>query len=226
MKRTAHAIFVVTLLVSGPAWPRNVDLLPLIDPQKDAVCGQWKIEDGTLVSGREGSPERSFSAIQIPYEPPAEYDFRIVFVRIASERDIAQIMCKAGRSFAWLMGVSNNTQCGFALVNGCRVWQKDNPTTVIAAASTYRKPKCESIVKVRNSGLEAYVDGKRITQWRTDYKDLTTFPACKLKNDLLLGLATNLSPTRFYTIEVKEVTGKGTIVPHKESPAGKRESKK
>ena len=54
-----------------------IDLLPLIEVEKDAVNGKWVLNKGMLESDRS---ERS--CIQLPYRPPEEYDFRIVFKRL------------------------------------------------------------------------------------------------------------------------------------------------
>ena len=68
---------------------RVVNLLSLVDVQRDAVNGVWTIEQRALASDR-GKESR----IQFPYQPPEEYDFRIVFTRTAGTDCISQI-CSA-----------------------------------------------------------------------------------------------------------------------------------
>jgi len=46
-----------------------IDLLRLIDPSKDQVATMWKLENGVLTNGMNFR-----SRLQIPYQPPEEYD--------------------------------------------------------------------------------------------------------------------------------------------------------
>lgn len=57
------------------AAPSTLDLLALVDPAKDAVSGSWKTNEEGLVGG-----PGDLTRIELPYEPPEEYDFRVTFV--------------------------------------------------------------------------------------------------------------------------------------------------
>ena len=61
---------------------RIVNLLPLIDPSKDTVDGTWKKENGVLTVQATNSAN-----IEIPYQAPEEYDFRVTD-RESSDRSI------------------------------------------------------------------------------------------------------------------------------------------
>src|SRR5205823_2592434 len=76
--------------------PRVVNLLPLVDANADAVIGAWKMADGALVSGN-GDAAR----LQLPYQPPAEYDFVIEYTRQTGIGGIGQILAKSGTSFVF-----------------------------------------------------------------------------------------------------------------------------
>jgi len=54
----------------------TVDLLPLIEPEKDTTKGKWKITNGVLHSDAD-----EISHIKIPYEVPDEYSLTVVAVR-------------------------------------------------------------------------------------------------------------------------------------------------
>src|SRR6185436_3758081 len=51
----------------------SLDLLRLIDPSVDSVATTWKIENGVLSNGMNFR-----SRLQIPYQPPEEYDLTYV----------------------------------------------------------------------------------------------------------------------------------------------------
>jgi hypothetical protein len=90
-----------------------VNLLALIDPQKDAVGGNWTIENGCVVSGADAR-----DVVRIPYSPPDEYDFHIQFKRNAGNDAVCQILTHGGRDLLWVNGIDNNTVHGFSRVDG------------------------------------------------------------------------------------------------------------
>ena len=80
------AVLLLLAIVAWPvnkanAKPRTVDLIPLIDVDKDAVSGTWTLDHGAIVSD-----ESDWARLRIPYEPPDEYDFRIEFIANFGQR--------------------------------------------------------------------------------------------------------------------------------------------
>ena len=57
---------------------KEVDLLKLIDPKRDARSGAWAFAGATLVTPKEPF----FAMLQIPYSPPEAYDLELVAERI------------------------------------------------------------------------------------------------------------------------------------------------
>src|SRR5204863_10125004 len=104
------------------AWTNGVDLLPYIDLSRDIVRGNWRKDNGRIVAefGSNG-------VLRIPYEPPAEYDFRIVFTRERGKCAVAQFLQREGRGFFWEMGGNDNVNAGFSLIND--KGSRENPTT-------------------------------------------------------------------------------------------------
>src|SRR5262249_38458657 len=61
--------------VDNPArWAKSLHLLPPVNIEKDRERGAGKFQNGELVA----EPAEQTS-LYLPYRPPAEYDFRIVF---------------------------------------------------------------------------------------------------------------------------------------------------
>jgi hypothetical protein len=56
----------------------RIDLLKLIDVERDAVAGDWKIVDSALVSPSEWADEQHLPRIVLPHSVPDEYDLHIV----------------------------------------------------------------------------------------------------------------------------------------------------
>jgi len=207
---------LTALGVDDPArWRNAVSLLPLVDPKKCSVAGTWGLENGKLVSDGTGGATSGAARIEIPYAPPEEYDFRIVFARLRMAAmdgggDIVQVLPRAGQQFVWLMGGFSNSVMGFETIKGARV--DKNPASVNRPGCIQSGRTYTAIVSVRKDGVKAYLDGALIAQCRTDYTDVSLEPAWKLRSPELLGLATYGSPTVFERAELLEVTGKGRIV--------------
>jgi len=181
---------------------RTIDLLRLADPQVNAVNGIWKLEDGALVSDNN-----DLARLEFLYEPPAEYDFKIIFSRKSGNQHILQVLTDDGHDFAWSMDTLGKALFGFESING--EFADQNLSAVTLRVKLHAGTKYTSVVQVRKDCVRAYLDGKLIAQWRTDGKDLSLADHWKLRSPRLLGVGSCKSPTLFHSAEVIEVTGEG-----------------
>ena len=185
---------------------KEIDLMTLIDPVKDAVIGKWAIKKGELYSDDDDG-----SRIQIPFQTPLEYDYVVEFTRTKGNNEIVLLLSRNGTQFDWIMGCGGNTVTGFQNISGQSVFT--NPTKTSLSLQNGRKYRC--VVQVREKGLKAFVDGKQIVEYKTDFKDITAGGwSLKVK---LIGLATKQSPTVFHSIKLLEVSGKGKVVKREDS---------
>jgi serine/threonine protein kinase len=180
----------------------TIDLLALVDPTRDAVKGVWKVEKGRLVSDEDNA-----TRLELPYIPPDEYDFKVVFSRKTGNDAINQIIPHAGTVFVWQMGGWENTIFGISEIGGRRA--NENPATVQRERCLETGREYTSIVEVRKNRVTATVNGQKLADWKTDYKDLGMNDDWRLRQDQLPGLGTWGSATEFRTIELREVSGKG-----------------
>jgi hypothetical protein len=184
---------------------RRIDLLDLLDCQTDAVSGKWHWEDGAV------SVEPSVCArIEFPYIPSDEYDFRIGFVIVRGDQGPEQICSAAGHQFQWVNGGWGNTVCGFEMIQGRAVI--DNPTTKRSKQWFAVGQHYTAVVKVRKSGLEAFVNDKRLSNWKTDYADMSQNDPWQLTRVDVLGLGAYNSAVKCDFAEVIEITGKGKFL--------------
>jgi len=190
--------------VKQPATKGNlVDLMKMIDINKDVVSGKWKMQDGKLVC--EAS---NMSRLELPYQPSEEYDFQVKFTPQDSNiSGIMQILYKSGHSFAWSVGGWGNKAYGFDMIDG---------KSGLEHQSTIKKDKClekgrtyTSTVKIRKDHVEGYVDGQLIVNLKTNYDNLQLYKDIKLKNESTLGLFSPDTNVVYHNIELIEVTGKG-----------------
>jgi hypothetical protein len=183
--------------------PGYVNLLKMVDPARDAVAGTWKLEEGKLVS-----PMGKLIRLEFPYQPPAEYDFRVVFSRVSGGNNVSQILSRQGKGFIWIMelGVA---RCGFGLCRGLWVTDAANPSLTEVATTQNDPGSHTSVLEVRKDRIRCFFDGKLIRDYKTDYSDLSMNQDWKLRSEQLLGLGCWDSPTEFQRVDLFEVSGKG-----------------
>ena len=180
---------------------REVDLLKLVDPAKDAVRGKWSFADGSLVC--EPPPE---ALIEIPYDPPEEYDYRIVLVPTHDNEGVEQICRGGGRQFRFIVGGWRNTTAGFRLVNGKYVSR--NATTTKASHWITAGQRNDLVVKVRNDGVEGWCDNKRVVAYKTDWTNMR-LPSCSnLHRPDSIGIEASTG-VRVESAKIIEITGEG-----------------
>jgi formylglycine-generating enzyme required for sulfatase activity/serine/threonine protein kinase len=207
--------FRVVLQVSGDApttagpltttgW---IDLLALVDPEKDTMSGKWTRVPGGL-HGEKLPEGKGAQYVQLPYEVPEEYDFRISMTHLEGNCEATQILSAAGRQFTWGTASGQSEKwAGFNMVNGKPMMLNSSGVKLPGRREVNRR--YESLVEVRRDRVTGYVDGVKLVEWKTDYSDLSMDPAHTIPNPRALGIAIWWSKTVFHEIAVREVTGKG-----------------
>jgi len=196
-------------------------IIPLIDANRDAskltknfdpaVKMKWEMKQGELYSNNAAP-----SVLQIPYQPPEEYDFKIVFTRLTGVDMIGQILVANTHQFHWTMGNKNNKFAGFESQEGFK-----GPAVPFAMENGQ---KYTSVVEVRRSGVKGYVDGKLLSEYRTDYFEMSLSSYWKIPNPLAIGVTSWGNNCVFHSIELIEIGTKGVnnaTVPTSTGAAGR-----
>ncbi len=181
----------------GVPGKKTVDLIPLINTALDAVENRrWEVKNKTLFC-----PEGNFvPRIQLPYQPPAEYDFVVVFSQPNLRNGISMIMPKPnGGSFYWFVGGPNNADYGFGANPNI---QGSIPNLVVPNNA------CTTTVQVRKTGVKGLINGQEMINHPTNFQDLTCDNWRTIPNKTLLALACD-DPTVFHFVRVIEITGQG-----------------
>ena len=198
---------------AAPTQGRTVDLLVLAEPTRDAVFGTWQRLNGALVSDAMGDWQvgRGAARLALPYRPPAEYDFRIVFTKRSGQQCVSQIFVARGQAFAWVMGGWSNTVFAFENFRGMHGNEPGNITRAEPAPSLINGQRHEAVLQVRRNGATALLDGKIISRTPVDYSAMTSPSVYQLTDRPgTLGIASWQSPTTFHVVEVVETSGPGT----------------
>src|SRR5206468_4102726 len=111
-------------LLPEEEWANAVDVLKLVDIDRDTVMGNW-----TRTAGGVTSDESPFARIETSYRPPAEYDLRATLTRRTGSAEAVQLLGENGKPFLFRAGYRIGS-FGFATI-----FRTDfNPTTSIGEA--------------------------------------------------------------------------------------------
>ena len=189
------------------AWKNAVDLLPLVNLDRDTINGQWTMKDGVLLCSQE-----RIIRIALPYLPPAEYDVRVSFTRTSGEDCLCVNLVHAGHPFTLMLGGWKNTVAGFETILSKRA------NTI--QSNVKQGPILENgrrhvvIVQVRKDRLRAYLDGRLLLERKANLESLTAHSewAIPRSDGKQLGLGGNESTFEIHQVQVLERTGKGQVV--------------
>jgi TIR domain len=196
---------------SKPAAPQDqewVDLLKLSDPSRDSLAGSWKLINGELSGNMIAGTPASGARLELPYEPAEEYDFRVSFTCVDKNAGVSFI-CRGGdHQFHWGIPPGRNVISEIGLVDGL----PGNRVRVGGDKSQWLFPGRRQIafIKVRKDGIESYVDDKMACQFKTDYTNLRLNPNYSQPHPITLGLCCGPGAVTFESIELFNVSGKGT----------------
>ncbi|MCK6475061.1 MAG: serine/threonine protein kinase [Planctomycetes bacterium] len=197
-------------------WANAVDLLALVDPRQDAVNGNWSLRGGELVSDRNG-----WYHFELPYEPPAEYDYQIVFSSAEGqpagrgEGEVYQGFNASDFYAQWAMWCVNYETIGFIWDNSVWMPNRRNNRTFRPTREAGLPERLilgrriTSLVEVRAGHVRAFVDGRLIAEMDTDVES-NNLTRNQYRNRSRLGVGVYQSEITFHEIRVREVTGKGS----------------
>src|SRR5258706_10801927 len=104
----------------APKQGKPIDLLALVDPQGGGVRGQWRKENGVLVSDRSQP-----AIVQIPFMPQGDYRVTMVAERVEGYDSIAIGLVYDGHIFS--AGVDSFPDrggfAGIEMIDGQRVFE-------------------------------------------------------------------------------------------------------
>ncbi len=152
-----------TLEVSTAA---EIELLPLVRVDQDAVSGEWTMENGILTS-----PKAYGARIELPYQPPAEYDLTAIVEPLDEPSGLILGQRSGDQRFLVLLGYQPDKTPLSALenINGQNV---GNPSTHAGPVFVQGRP-AQVICSIRKTGVKVLVDGRSVIDWTGDPKQLS-----------------------------------------------------
>jgi serine/threonine-protein kinase len=181
---------------------RGTDLLRLVDPTRDSVEGAWSFEEGALVS-----PLARLARVQIPYAPPPEYDLVLTVARRNGESSFVVGLVGGGTRFTLTMdGWEPGNVGGIDLVDGKH--SNANETTFLEKIFPDGTPRSVT-VSVRRSRVTLLVEGRKLLDWRTDYRRVSLFTPFGVPDDRALFLICGQTSYRVSRATLLPVSGQG-----------------
>ncbi len=157
----ALSLLLAGCATTGPI-SREVNLLKLVDPARDAVEGKWTFDGTVLVTANA-----KFGRLQIPFAPPEEYDVRMVAERTGGSNSIVLGLAVGSRPFMVAIDAfEDDPKSGVELIDGKSFADND---TVVAGRLLKNGVRSTIVVAVRRQSVVVTVDGRKIVDWKADY---------------------------------------------------------
>lgn len=201
-----------SLIATPPPLPADpkapVDLLPLVALDRDAVWGQWTMDQGKLASPGGARAHR----VQIPYELPEEYDLRVTFRRLGDSNSLHIGLSSAGNPFALLLEAGGPAKAisGIHLLDSRAGWE--NETTGTRPILPRGVPVTLEI-SVRKGRVTAAAGGTTFIDWKGPATRLGPDPNFRIANRRIPWFGTEVDALEISGAVLTPVTGAGRFLP-------------
>lgn len=184
----------------------EVDLLPLIDVDRDRVSGEWNVAEGRLTS-----PKAYGARIEVPYQPPAEYRLTVVAEPLDEPNGLILGQRLGGHRFLVLLNFMADDQSASALENVDGKNVGANSTTTRTPLFKRGRPS-EIIAVVRQDSVEVSVDGRTIVTWRGDADRLSLSDYWQTPTDNALFVGAYDCRYRISRLTLEPLSGTGKVL--------------
>lgn len=188
----------------GARWVETVDLLPLIDPERDWASGQWTSSAGRLESNKQYG-----ARIEIPYQPPAEYVLTAVVEPLDDPHGLIIGLRSGDHRFLVLVNYQQPEQppaTALENVDGANVDR--NGTTVHVPLLTKDRPST-LVCTVRTNRVTVACDGRPLIDWQGEAARLSLSDYWQTPHAEMLFLGAYDCRYRFHRVMLAPISGTG-----------------
>jgi hypothetical protein len=177
-----------------------VDLLELVEPERDSVRGEWEKDGDVLVS-----PAFEHANLQVPYVPPEEYLIEAVVHRQSGDGPVWLGIVQEGQQTALQVDSwpREGYTSGLDAIDG--VFTKRNPSIVRGQ----QIPDGQDVplrVTVRKGRITATCGDRLILDWSGDPARLGLYPDREVPKKDALFIGANLSQFRFSQLRLVPIS--------------------
>lgn len=182
---------------------QEIDLLPLADPDRNAVSGRWT----NSPDGRLESPKEYGARIELPYEPPEEYRLTVIAEPLDEPNGLILGQQSAGNRFLVLLNYGGETaSSALENVDGRNVGNNDTTRT----GKLFAKDRpAEVVVEVRTEHVTVAVDGRLLIDWKGAASRLSLSEYWNTPNAQTLFLGAYDCRYRFHRVGLTPLSGDG-----------------
>lgn len=194
--------------LEGMAQPAGVggivDLLRLIDVKRDIVAGEWTFNGRALSCTQKTRCAR----IQIPFEPPDEYDLSVVVDR-KEGFEVYIGLVRGNSQFYVALDDWSGSLTAIGWVDGKHT--RENEAAYRGKILTNDKPAL-ILCSVRKDGVTVSVDGKKVTSFKGSYDRLSNADVLGMPNVRTMYLGCNDGRCAFTRATLTTISGQGKVV--------------
>jgi len=188
-----------------PAKGQPLELLRLVDPQRDSVLGTWKRVGDELESGDE-----PWARLAIPVRPPREYEYLLEFTRLEGEEAVGQCCSVTSRGFFLILGGWRNTVINLERDAAGDVVIQRRPAWITNGK------RHTSIIRVERDTVSVKLDGEKILAMPMEWARMSHHPEWKIPDEML-GIGSWRSRTRFHRATITEIDSRREAKPEGDS---------
>ncbi len=181
-----------------------VDLLELLDPDQHAVAGQWSFNQQRLES-----PKAFGARIEIPYQPPAEYQLRAIVEPLDEPNGLLLGQRSGEHRFAVLVNYAlDDGEPASALENidGQNVLRNE---TKLRAGLLQKNQLSQIVCTVRQQSVVVLCDGVEIIRWSGDAGRLSLSDYWKTPRETALFVGAYDCRYRIHQLTLIPINGDG-----------------
>ena len=181
-----------------------VDLIAMVDVKQDRVHGNWTLDEGTLESSKQ------FGArIELPYQPPEEYELVVIAEPLDEPNGLILGQRSGDQRFLVLLNYgAGKTGSVSAIENIDGKNFTANPTTLERTLLVKNRPS-EIVCTVRKSSITVTCDGHEVIAWQGESSRLSLSDYWKSPNGNALFLGAYDCRYRFHRVTLTPLSGAG-----------------
>jgi len=188
---------------------RWIDLLPLADPAKDGVKGNWKRQDSALAI----ISRTPYGRIMMPVAPEGSYELQVKFIRTSGGECVAVILPVGSARVVLMLSGWHGAASGLDTINGKRA--EGNETTVRPGTLVNGREYALHITVVAKGDqaeIAVRLDGKPYTAWRGPQSALSVYSDWDLREPGCLGLGTWKATVVCRSVRLKMLSGEARLL--------------
>ena len=188
---------------------RWIDLLPLVDPAKDAVKGNWKRQGSALAIISPTEDGR----ITMPVVPEGSYELQVKFVRTSSDRDVIVILPVGSARVVLALSHAHGRESGLKMING--KGPQDNKTAVRPGTLVNGREYALHVTvlpKGDQARIAVRLDGKPYIAWSGSQSALSLPSSWALPKSRCVGLGGWESTVVFRSARLKMLSGQARLL--------------